>query len=1328
MHSHRFLLPFSTAIVIALGITSSHSAPVSIRQVAAPNAPAPGGGTYSGIDFSGPLSASSGEVFFTDSNTGVVVGQPGSLARLDVTAAPIAGLTLGSGESNTTNGGITVLSSKLPGQYLVQAKITTAVYQNTALIQGTPGAFTKILRTGDPLPGTSATWTPTRTSPSFFIQEDLPTTRSGDPMIKAVTADDAQAYIGVYRNGAWENTQVIGVPAPGFSAGKNLKIDALRVRAGNSAGQFVFDANIYQGASFTFDQAAYIGQNGTLQLIVKTGDVLPGDPRTIAGSFFPGSINDSGTVALTGIYNGVGGFVYRWSAAGGATKVIAQGEPIPSIGPRAVFKGPVNFQFPLINASGAMLFFGTVQMDGITGNSNADRVALLYQSAPGAAVVKVAMHGDTISELPEGTTSLFDNSDLINFNDAGQIALVCASIANTTAASRPGGVSTILAGGTAPNLAVIAREDTPAPIDGLPGSSTFTGLTRPFTTGYQLSRVSGEAGAILSNQGEISFRGTIPGGLFGQSTVFQARLNEVQTSPLIPQNITFPRPRNRAASPGVLALNATSSSGLPVSYAVVSGPATVVGNTLNFSGSAGNVVVRATQAGNGSFLAAETIDRTIVVTADASLLPPPGTATVVPLMLPQSNAPGAVYTGADLTVPLIFSDGIVNFKDAITNDVMTPGGIATRLNFSAATTAGVNIPAGQVLDSRQTIVLAASNSTPTFLTAYVRPVDIGSQSNRVIASGTPGNFTKLLQTGDVLPGTTSVFASESSLNFILAPLATRGGLPWVYASAPNGLSSHVGIFRNSAWEKTQILGVRPPGGYAVGTKFSNPQLLCGNSAGDFLFTSSVVTASNAAAGGGLFYGKNGVLSLVVFNGSALVGDTRPTSSLTCKSLNASGEAAIYGNYTSGGFVYRWTPANGFSNVLKRGDFIPALGANIVFDIATRAPLINDAGAIVVLASIADRNPTTGVLSNFRPALLYQPTAGAPIQKILMAGESVPGAPAGFGDLLATTSTFGPISSIQLNNSGQIAIFVRTGSSSFGGYGSVYGGTLPNINFILKSGAINIAGAGTSNMNFVGNDIYDGVDAVTGEPGARLSEAGDFVFRGSYSNIGINTSASGVFKASVIPPPPAPQTITFSAPADRLINSAAFNLAATSDSGLAITYQLISGPAILSGSLLTPGASTGIVTVLATQAGSSSFLAAAPVERSFRLLASASEVAMSQYLATANVPPADRLATLDLDSDGIVNLLEFALGGNPLLADPQRLPTVQLSGGILSFTYVRWQGSSVIYTVKTTTDLTTAWTAADVTQGVPGFNGITTATLPLTSGAKGFLRLEVSLAP
>jgi len=79
-----------------------------------------------------------------------------------------------------------------------------------------------------------------------------------------------------------------------------------------------------------------------------------------------------------------------------------------------------------------------------------------------------------------------------------------------------------------------------------------------------------------------------------------------------PQVITFAQPANRTFGSAPAALVASSDSGLTVTFAVVSGPATVSGNVLTLTG-AGDVVVRASQVGDPNTAAATPVTRTITI-------------------------------------------------------------------------------------------------------------------------------------------------------------------------------------------------------------------------------------------------------------------------------------------------------------------------------------------------------------------------------------------------------------------------------------------------------------------------------------------------------------------------------------------------------------------------------------------------------------------------------------------------------------------------------------------------------------------------------------------
>jgi hypothetical protein len=76
-----------------------------------------------------------------------------------------------------------------------------------------------------------------------------------------------------------------------------------------------------------------------------------------------------------------------------------------------------------------------------------------------------------------------------------------------------------------------------------------------------------------------------------------------------PQTITLDLPALVVAAGSGVRLTATASSGLPVSVTLVSGAASLAGNVLTSQG--GDVMVRATQAGNATYAPADPVQRTI---------------------------------------------------------------------------------------------------------------------------------------------------------------------------------------------------------------------------------------------------------------------------------------------------------------------------------------------------------------------------------------------------------------------------------------------------------------------------------------------------------------------------------------------------------------------------------------------------------------------------------------------------------------------------------------------------------------------------------------------
>ncbi|MEZ4888208.1 MAG: LamG-like jellyroll fold domain-containing protein [Chitinophagales bacterium] len=79
------------------------------------------------------------------------------------------------------------------------------------------------------------------------------------------------------------------------------------------------------------------------------------------------------------------------------------------------------------------------------------------------------------------------------------------------------------------------------------------------------------------------------------------------------QAITFPQIPNKLTTSESFELEGAASSGLPVSYAIVSGPATIEGKVVTLKGEAGEVVIEANQEGGDGFDAAEPLRNTFIV-------------------------------------------------------------------------------------------------------------------------------------------------------------------------------------------------------------------------------------------------------------------------------------------------------------------------------------------------------------------------------------------------------------------------------------------------------------------------------------------------------------------------------------------------------------------------------------------------------------------------------------------------------------------------------------------------------------------------------------------
>jgi len=185
--------------------------------------------------------------------------------------------------------------------------------------------------------------------------------------------------------------------------------------------------------------------------------------------------------------------------------------------------------------------------------------------------------------------------------------------------------------------------------------------------------------------------------LLGQSIVF-----------LPPAGVTF------GAAPIDLSKLAAATSGLPVSFKVVSGPATVKGTVVTFTG-AGAVVIEAMQAGNASYVAASPLMKSITV------------AKATPAI--TWAAPASIVYGAKLDASQLDAKSTVAGKFVYTpaaGTVLAAGSHELAVSFTATSSANYN-------SAKATVTIIVTKATLT-VTANSITVKKGSKIPKLTAS------------------------------------------------------------------------------------------------------------------------------------------------------------------------------------------------------------------------------------------------------------------------------------------------------------------------------------------------------------------------------------------------------------------------------------------------------------------------------------------------------------------------------------------------------------------------------------------------------------------
>jgi sugar lactone lactonase YvrE len=311
---------------------------------------------------------------------------------------------------------------------------------------------------------------------------------------------------------------------------------------------------------------------------------------------------------------------------------------------------------------------------------------------------------------------------------------------------------------------------------------TFTPLTTPISytaTPITLSATGGASGnavtfSVLSGPGTVSGNqltvtgvGTIVVAADQAGNTNYTAAKEVTQSVVVnqaSQTITFAQPTSPVTYPTAVTLTASSTSGLTVTFKVISGPGTLATSggvtTLTPTG-VGSIVVAADQAGTANYAAAAEVQRTVVVNAIGQ---------VAPVTFVDANgnpvAAGTYNVGHSPTVFLM--DATPGATIYFTLDGSVPTVNSTPYSGNVAKN-GIPVSVTQTISA--IAVLTGYTNSPVVSEAFV--IDTGAENLTVTLSASSLTL-KTGQTGTITITVTPQQGIVAPLTFGCSGLPTGG--------------------------------------------------------------------------------------------------------------------------------------------------------------------------------------------------------------------------------------------------------------------------------------------------------------------------------------------------------------------------------------------------------------------------------------------------------------------------------------------------------------------------------------------------------------------------
>jgi N-acetylneuraminic acid mutarotase len=267
---------------------------------------------------------------------------------------------------------------------------------------------------------------------------------------------------------------------------------------------------------------------------------------------------------------------------------------------------------------------------------------------------------------------------------------------------------------------------------------------------------------------------------------------ELYNSGETPQTITFNAIGNQTNPSASFALVATASSGLPVTFSVISGPATISGSTITLTGS-GTVVVQASQSGNTTYLADTSPPQSFTVSQ--------ATQTInFPAISSQTFEVGTVSLMATASSGLAVSYSVVSGPATVSGSIVTFTGIG-QVTIQASQAGNANYLAAASV--QQSFTISQGNQTIAFPAIANRPYPDPSSPftlNATASSGLPVSYSYVSGPA-TLSGTNNNTVTVTGLGTVVIQASQAGSANYLAAPSVNQslvVSSPVGFSGNPA--------------------------------------------------------------------------------------------------------------------------------------------------------------------------------------------------------------------------------------------------------------------------------------------------------------------------------------------------------------------------------------------------------------------------------------------------------------------------------------------------------------------------------------------------